>query len=162
MAKKPKKLGRPNLYTSRIEPYLDLIAKLRAEGKDDKYIYTLLKVSERTFYTHKSIIDEFSQSYENGNDIVLKKIENSLYELALGKAVKRTSITRTSAEGAISYEEKIEYLPPDKIAAFFVLTNRRGDDWKHKQEVVNPSVDETLEAIKELSDKLDETEWNHT
>lgn len=158
MAKAKKKVGRPNLYKTRIEPYLDLIARLKAEGKDDEYIYTLLGISERTFYTHKSIIDEFSQSYRNGDDVLLKEIENSLYELALGKAVKRTSITRTSAEGMISYEEKIERLPPDKVAAFFVLTNRRSDEWKHKQEVINTTPGETIEAIKELTDTINETE----
>lgn len=158
MAKKPKKNGRPDLYATRIEPYLDIIADLREKGKTDDFIAKMLGITKKTFFTHRSKVDEFLQIYKNAEDVLLKEIENSLYELALGKAVKRTSITRTSAEGAISYEEKIERLPPDKIAAFFVLTNRRGDDWKHKQEVINPSVDETLDAIKELSDKLDETE----
>ena len=39
-----KKVGRPNLYKSRIEPYLDLITDLKAQGKDDEYIFKLLNV----------------------------------------------------------------------------------------------------------------------
>lgn len=154
-----KKTGRPNLYATRIAPYLDLIARLRGEGKEDKYIYTLLGVSERTFYTHKSIIEEFSQSYKSGKEVLLDQIENSLYELALGKAVKRTITKRTGAYGELlTQDEKIEYLPPDKIAAFFVLTNQRGEEWKHKQEVMNTAPNETLDAIKELNDTLNESE----
>lgn len=162
MAKAKKKTGRPNSYKTRIEPYLDLIARLRAEGKDDKYIFTLLGVSQRTFYAHKSVIDEFSQLYKDSGEITLKNIVNSLYDLALGKAVKRTITTRTGAYGElISKDEKIEHLPPDKIAAFFVLTNRLSDEWKHKQEVVSISNEETIGAIKELNDTINETEWHY-
>lgn len=163
MAKKPKTNGRPNLYATRIEPYLDIIADLRAKGKTDAFIADMLGVTRKTFFTHKSKVDDFLHVYEKAEDVMLTNIENSLFELALGKAVKRTIITKTDSMGrVINKVERVEQLPPDTTAAFFVLTNRRGDDWKHKQEVVNPSVDETLEAIKELSDKLDETEWNHT
>lgn len=159
MSKKtPKKNGRPNLYDTRIAPYLDLIARLKAEGKDDKYIYTLLNVSQRTFYTHKSVIDEFSQSYKNGTDDLLDEIENSLYDLALGKATKRTTIIRKDADGQVtSQEERVEQLPPDKIAAFFVLTNRRNDEWKHRNESTVKTSDDTINAIKELTDTINES-----
>ncbi len=159
MAKKVKKNGRPNLYATRIEPYLDIIADLRAKGKTDDFIAGMLGVSKRTFFTHRSKVDEFLQIYKNADDILIKEIENSLYDLALGKAVKRTITTKKGAYGEItSQEERLEYLPPDKIAAFFVLTNRKSDEWKHKQEVINTTPGETIEAIKELTDTINETE----
>lgn len=158
-AKKNKPNGRPNLYATRIEPYLDIIADLRAKGKTDEFIADMLGITRKTFFTHRSKVDEFLHAYKNADDIILRDIENSLYELALGKAVKRTVTTRKDGYGQIlTIDEKIEHLPPDKIAAFFVLTNRRGDEWKHKQEVTNTTPDETIEAIKELTDTLNETE----
>lgn len=160
MSKKaPKKNGRPNVYDTRIAPYLDLIAQLKADGKTDEYIYKLLGVSKTAFYAHKSVIDEFTHSYKNGDDALLDEIENSLYDLALGKAKKRTVTIRKDGEGnIIGEDEKIEHLPPDKVAAFFVLTNRRADEWKHKQETVIDTNTDTIDAIKELSDTLNETE----
>lgn len=159
MARKGKKIGRPNSYKNRIEPYLDIIADLRAKGKDDEFIYKLLGVSKSTFYAHKSVIDEFSDLYKAGEDIMLKNVVNSLYDLALGKAVKRTITTRKGADGeVISQDEKIEYLPPDKIAAFFVLTNRMSEDWRHKQEIINDN-DEMIEAVKDLTLTINESKW---
>lgn len=153
-----KKVGRPNLYKSRIEPYLDLITDLKAQGKDDEYIFKLLNVSSRTYYTHKSIIDEFSQSYKKGQDRLLDSLEATLYELALGKATKKTVKTKTGAYGElISTDEVIEYLPPDKIALFFAMTNI-SDKWKHKQEVSTNNNIDTINAIKELSETIDEAE----
>lgn len=160
MSKKtPKKNGRPNLYKTRIEPYLDIIADLRAKGRTDQFIADMLGITRKTFFTHKSKVDEFLHVYQNADEVLLDEIENSLFELALGKATKRTMITRKDADGNItSQEERVEQLPPDKIAAFFVLTNRRNDEWKHRNESTVKTSDDTINAIKELTDVINESE----
>lgn len=159
MSKPKNKGGRPNLYKTRIEPYLDIIADLRSKGRTDEFIADMLGITRKTFFTHRSKVDEFLHAYRNADEVLLQNIENSLYDLALGKAIKRTITRRTGALGElISQDEKIEHLPPDKVAAFFVLTNRKGDEWRNKQEITNTTPDETIEAIRELTDTLNETE----
>lgn len=158
MIKPKNKGGRPNLYKTRIEPFIDVIADLRAKGRTDEFIADLLGISRKTFFTHKSKVDDFLHAYKNADDILLNNIENSLFDLALGKATKRTVTIRKDADGNVtSQEERIEHLPPDKIAAFFVLTNRKADEWKHRQETTVETNTEAISAIQELTDTINES-----
>lgn len=149
--------AKTNLYKKRIEPFLDTIADLKKSGKSDDYISKLLGISRKSFFTHKSKVDEFYTLYNESKNTLINQLETTLYDLALGRAKKRTVTVKKTPSGEYdSEEEKIEYLPPDKISLFFALTNLAGDKWQHKREIMNTNED-AIEAIKELSNTINES-----
>lgn len=141
-----KKMGRPSVYDTRIKPNLQMIAELRMQGKTHDDIIQLLGISKTAYFKHKREIEDFTHLLKNSDAELIAKLENSLYDLALGKA-KETTIT-TNDKG--HEETRVKQLAPNNVALFFALTNLKGEKWKHKQEVVVDDANDDLQSFEEV------------
>lgn len=131
-------IGRPSIYTTHIQPYLDIILILKQEGKNDEYIAKLLKVSTFAFVKYKKQIDEFTMAYTQGQQRMVDKAEATLFDVAMGRVQRRMVKVRKDAKGNItSTEETIESMPPDISAIIFILKGHRRSIYNNKDIIDN-------------------------
>lgn len=148
MSKKKSKGGRPNVYDTRIAPFLDVITLLKEEGKTDYFIAKLLKINQSTLITHRKKIEEYSQAYTQGQQRMVDRVEATLFDVAMGRTQRKVIKVRKNAEGKItSTEETIEMLPPDVSAIIFLLKGHRRALYNEKafeQDVIEIPENETF------------------
>ena len=120
--------GRPNKYTTNIEPFLNEIRVLRVNGIEYHTIAKMLNIAPSTLYKHKDEIEEFSEYLKETDNIIVDKTEKTLYKLAWGE-VKTTKIkTVYNSDGTIrTKEETTDVLAPNVAANIFILTNLAPD-----------------------------------
>lgn len=153
---KGQKSKRKNIYNTRIEPNLELIHSLRSKDFTHEAIIGMLGIASSTYYKYKAEIDAFSETIKKANDDLVEKVEATMYDLAMGK-VKTTKEEYKFIDGEeVLVKRTIDQLSPDKVAQFFILTNRAGDKWKHKQEISN---DFNLEITPSFNEVLKE-QWD--
>ena len=128
--------GRPNVYDTKLKPYLQQIRVLRQAGTEYKVIAKMLNIAESSLYKHKAEIEEFTETIKNGEDELIVSLEKSLYNLALGtyKQVKTKTVYDADKTTVRSYEVSEEYGKPELGSIIFALTNRAPDTWKNKRE----------------------------
>ena len=91
-----------------------------------------LDVGESTFYVWCNKYPEFRESVRLGKDAADDRVERTLYRRAVGYSFDAIKIMQY--EGQVVIEPYVEHVPPDVGAAKLWLTNRRGKDWREKQE----------------------------
>ncbi len=143
--------GRPNKYTTNIEPFIDEIRILRANGIEYDKIAKMLNIAPSTLYKHKAEIGEFSEYVKIGDDELIGQYEKSLHSLALGTyiAVKEKTVYEADRKTVKSYEVTKEYGKPDLGAIVFGSTNIAPDKWKNKQSVTTMPYDEIEEDMED-------------
>lgn len=150
---KVNKGGRPSVYDKRIEPNLRAIIQLRELGFSHEEIYTLLGISKTAYYKHKREIDEFTHSFREADAKLINELEDSLYDLATGKAKKIVEIERLLPNGTREItERRVEMLPPNANSLQFALTNLKGEKWKHKQEHIANFNEEDMKQVSSFTD----------
>lgn len=156
---KKNKGGRPSVYSTRIEPNLKYIAMLREQGVNHDDIAKMINVAPSTYYKHKAEIEKFSELLKDSDAEIVEKVENKLYDLALGRGQVVKRKYRYLDDGTeILFEKTVEDIAPDKVAQFFVLTNLANERWKHKQDVIINDTNDNVESFAEvLKEKLNET-----
>lgn len=153
---KKKKIGRPSVYDTRIKPNLKLIHTLRANGYTHMQIIKLLDISETSYYKHKAEIDEFTESFKKADATLINQLENSLYDLALGRAQKVVEVNKETIDmnGNIRdiKEKRVETLAPHATSIFFALNNLDGSNWKHRNEHTHNFDEENMKEVKSFTD----------
>jgi hypothetical protein len=146
--------GRPNKYITNIEPYLSEISILRSGGIEYEKIAKMIGIAPSTLYKHKLEIEEFSEATKKGTNILVEQLEATLYDLALGRVVKKKTKIIYDAEGKIRGSEvNEETMTPDNVSLFFALTNLAPDRWKHRQQVEEDTDEEQDKDMDELHEK---------
>lgn len=142
--------GRPNKYITNIEPYLNEISILRSTGVEYDKIARMLNIAPSTLYKHKVEIEAFSESTKKGTDVLVDKLEATLYDLALGRIIKTKTKKAYDADGNFRIVEEVEEtLAPDNVSLFFALTNLAPDRWKHRQQetiVPEDAIDKDMDS----------------
>ena len=147
--------GRPNVYDTKIQPYLKQIVAMREADIPYDDIYPLLGIARRTFFNYLPDIEEFMHSLKKDDAWAIKQIKYSLYDKALGRAKKVVEIERPNEHGEmVLVERRIETLPASDVAIFFTLTNLDPENWKHRQTATDDERNDLLvksfkEALKE-------------
>lgn len=116
---------------------------------------------------------DIAEAMENGREIADRRVENALYEKAIGikttvrRAIKVKKIEidsktgrKTSEKEEIEYVDEEIFIPPDVVAQKFWLTNRKPDVWRNKTEndnVIDADENGTvmIESIQEIEDECD-------
>jgi hypothetical protein len=94
------------------------IEVMAREGFTDVQMCRVLHISESTLTGWKKKDPEFFTSLKRWKNVADTVIEKSLFQ---------------RAKGFIGADEK--YYPPETLACIFWLCNRKGKEWKRKQEV---------------------------
>lgn len=100
------------------------------DGLTDKEIATQCGVAPSTFNEWKKKFPELSESLKEGKDVPDRKVENALYNSAIGYYYFEEQVTNTG-----EVVEVRRYSKPNTTAQIFWLKNRKPDGWRDKQEV---------------------------
>lgn len=87
-------------------------------------------VAYSTFKEWKKRFPDLSASLKEGKDVPDRKVENALYNSAIGYYYYEEQVTNTG-----EVVEVRRYSKPNTTAQIFWLKNRKPDDWRDKQEV---------------------------
>lgn len=123
--------GRPSLYDP---DYARQAAKLAELGATDQEIADFFEIDVRTVYRWKHDHEDFCQALKVGKDVADARVERSLYQRAIGYEQDEVKIFMPANAAAPVYAPFRAKVAPDTTAAIFWLKNRRGADWRDKQE----------------------------
>lgn len=145
----------------------DGLVKLEAWARDgltDEQIAHNMGIATGTLYEWKKKYSEINEALKTGKEVVDIKVENALYNKALGYKVdlKKTFKTRhviydSSTGKKIEEHERLEtgfdevYVPPDTTAQIFWLKNRKPDIWRDRKELGVDGKIETNNPFEGLS-----------
>lgn len=126
------KRGRPSSY----EPvFAKQVTKLAELGATDQEIADFFEVDVRTVYRWKHDHTDFCQALKSGKEIADERVERSLYQRAIGYEQEEVKIFMPANAAAPVYAPFRAKVAPDVTAAIFWLKNRRGAEWRDKQEI---------------------------
>lgn len=131
------------------------------DGLNDEQIAGKLGISLSTFYDWQNKFPQFSDAIKEGKAPVDTEVENALLKSALGyyvpvrKPIKLKTKRQLAGKGTIE-EERIEYveeqvyIPPQVVAQFFWLKNRKPAQWREKPVPDVVHVDSPVDEITKL------------
>ena len=100
------------------------------DGLNNQEIAKKMGVCEDTFYRWCNEEPRIKGAVIRGRDTSTMAVENMLYKCAMGFTYTEQQVTK---DGDIVEVER--YYEPSQEAQKFILTNRRKDKWKSKQEI---------------------------
>lgn len=142
-------------YSAKYKPeYVEMARKACAIfGATTMELAELFNVSGRAIKDWMLKYEDFRLACKVGKEIADSKVEDRLYQRALGYDV--TEVKTFCHEGKIITHEITKHYPPDTVACIFWLKNRQPQEWRdvHK-------VEKTVKHVKvgnneELRAKLD-------
>lgn len=122
--------GRPSKYKPEFAGQAEKLCKL---GATDAEMADFFQVTISTLSLWKVKHSEFSDALKLGKEVADRRVEEALYNRALGYSHEETDIR--VVDGAIMETPMIKHYPPDTTAAIFWLKNRRPDEWRDKRDV---------------------------
>jgi len=123
--------GRPTKYNK--EYHSNIIYWMAKTGLTDKQMAGELGITEKTLNNWKNAHEEFLLSLKRGKEEPDSKVEDALYQRALGYSHPEDKIFNQN--GVPLVVPTIKHYPPDPTAIIFWLKNRRPDKWRDKQEI---------------------------
>lgn len=122
--------GRPSKYKEEFDIQAEKLTKL---GATDAELADFFQVTISTLSLWKVKHPTFSDALKLGKEVADKRVEEALYNRALGYSHEDTDIR--VVDGAIMETPMIKHYPPDTTAAIFWLKNRRPDEWRDKRDI---------------------------
>lgn len=123
------KMGRPTKYKPE---YVEIARGMAKLGATLQELADALGVSISSVKLWISQYDDFSAAVRVGREVSDNRVEESLYNRAMGYSHEETDIR--VIDGQIVETKVVKYYPPDATAMIFWLKNRRPGDWKDKRE----------------------------
>lgn len=128
------------------------------EGLTDEQIAYNMGICRDTLIQWKKQYFEIAEALKNGKEVVDLKVENALFERALGgvhEVKKHIKLKETyyDQQGRKCEKEKVEsvidqiYVPGDTTAQIFWLKNRKPASWRDKVEIQDTTALERLDDI---------------
>lgn len=124
--------GRPSDYD---DAFVVQAEKLAALGATDIEVADFFEVDVRTIYRWKHTHSEFCQALNAGKELADKRVENSLYQKAVGYEQDAVKIFMPGGAEKPVYAPYREKIAPDTTAAIFWLKNRQPGRWREKLEI---------------------------
>ena len=124
------KQGRPTKYKAE---YCEQAHKLTLLGATDKQLADFFKVAESTLNLWKLEHEDFSESLKVGKAEADSRVEESLYQRAIGYNHPEEKVF--NHQGEILTHQTTKHYPPDSTSMIFWLKNRKPDEWRDRQEL---------------------------
>lgn len=136
-----------NIYKTKIQPRLCMIAKYKQGGLNNLEICTLLGISESSFYEYQNKYPEFADVTRRDKEEACAEVEYKYFKNCVGYEYTEEQVT---SKKEIFYDDdgkkikeitkpvKIKakrYRHPDASAAKWYLTNRDPERWKDTAKV---------------------------
>lgn len=139
-------MARPTSYKAEFAEQAEKLCKL---GATDVELADFFKVSDRTIYRWQSQYPEFCQALKAGKEAADERVERSLYHRAVGYSYDAVKLFQF--QGQVVRGPYREHVPPDTTACIFWLKNRRSEEWRDKQDVVQSG---TIEHVHKTAESL--------
>ena len=129
------------------------------DGLTNQELAMKMNIGETTLYRWCNTDERIRAAIIRGRDTMTMDVENMLYKCAMGFKYTEQQVTK---DGDIVEVER--FYQPSAEAQKFILTNRRKDKWKSKQEVAleaQATVQATVSQADSLAEELfggDDTE----
>jgi hypothetical protein len=126
----PGKPGRPSGFD---KLNLDQVRMLALKGWTDREMADFFSVTEQTWNNWKNAHPAFFESLKDWKAEADHKVEQSLYQRAIGMKVREVRLTGGGDDDeAPAAVETVKELPPDTTAMIFWLKNRKRDQWRDR------------------------------
>ncbi len=139
---------------------LTLLKGWARAGLTDEDIAANMKIAPTTLYAWKKKFPKISKALNSHKAIADFRVENALYQKAVGMTVRDTVVimTKDPETGKITKTVKTtkRQIPPDTTAAIFWLKNRKPKDWRDKQEVELSGEIGSGEALRKARERLEQ------
>lgn len=124
------------------------------DGLSNEEIAKKMGIGETTLYRWCNTDERIRSAIMRGRDTMTMDVENMLYKCAMGFKYTEQQVTK---DGDIVEVER--FYEPSAEAQKFILTNRRKDKWKSKQEValeaqVQAEAKVEVSKMDQLADEL--------
>ena len=135
---------------------LDLIRGWRMQGDSVDLIAQKMEIDVRTFRAWRTKYPEFNDVVQTGKEVTIKRVEQSLYNRALGYNYEE--ITQELIEGEMRTTKIVtKHVPADIKAMLNFLYNRDPQHWRAIQEPLEAtqyveSVKNILVAMKQVAE----------
>lgn len=138
------KRGRPSKYRAEFAKQAKKLCEL---GATDYDLAEFFGVDTTTIWRWRSEHKAFCDALTVGKGEPDDRVERSLYQRAVGYSFNSTKFH--AVNGEVTQTPCVEHVPPDPAAAKMWLTNRRGDEWRSKQELSISTLthEEALEQL---------------
>ena len=116
------------------------LLKIRGWARDgliNSEIAERIGIAEGTLYSWKNKYKEIDEALKDGQDIVDRQVEESLFKKAMGYEYEETKqIIEKDVMGKDRKRvEKVKkYYPPDSTAIIFWLKNRKPGEWRDRRD----------------------------
>lgn len=137
------KVGRPTLYQP---DFVQKAAQASFNGATLYEIAELLGVCRQTLNHWRAIYPEFATALRVTSDKATDRVEASLHERAVGYSHPDVHIS--NFQGDVTVTPIVKHYPPDYASASLWLRNKRGHEWREKQEVEHSANADLLEVMK--------------
>jgi len=120
----------------------------RDKGLNKKQLAKAIGITEETFYIWIKKYPTFSESIKKGQELSIENVENAMYRSAMGYFIEEGKQhiepnTKNKDEDNEANKQKVKikkimqykkWIPASNVAQFFILTNKRPAEWKHRNE----------------------------
>jgi transposase-like protein len=143
--------GPRNQYFAKgIDKKLPIVEGWARDGATIDQIAINIGVNRKTIYDYMKRYPEFKEAIEKGREITDRRVENALYNNAMGQEVweETQELRPIVIKGEIQYNEdgtikaemvtverKKKFIPGSSTAQIFWLKNRKPNEWRDKQEI---------------------------
>ena len=149
------KIGRKNVYDTKIKPRLDEISEWSKNGVTERSMAKTLGIAYSTFNKYKAEKTELAEILKEGREEAVEVIENALYKKATGFDYVEEKTIESDGE-IIRTERTKKTALPDTTAAIYLLKH-----WgKNKGYTNDPITIELKKRELELKERIaEENNW---
>ena len=138
--------GRPTKYSKGLVVAAGFMAR---QGLINPQIAAELGISGDTLWRWRKKYPEFDQAIKKGKQTPDDKVVDSLFQRATGYSHAEDKIFQFEGHPVVVPTTK--HYPPDTTACIFWLKNRRPEEWRDKQEVLNTFDDAAIKLAEAIS-----------
>ena len=145
--------GRPDKYTTHVQPYLQDIERMALTMSEEQIAKTL-GIGYSTFRRYKEQHEQLRAALKNGRQDLVYQLRSTLIKKAMGFEYEEISETYESEE-LTKREVKKKYAVPDVAALNLLLKNYDAENWAN-----DPQILAIRKKDLELAErKIEANEW---
>ena len=138
----------------------ELVKWMARDGLTDQEIADELNISRTTLKKWRKLYPDFDQALLEGKDIADARVEEKLYQRAIGFDYEESEVQVDVNTGkATRIKRTTKYVAPDVTACIFWLKNRRPKKWRDVSKIEAEITDDrTREAGRQIAENAEARE----
>lgn len=150
-------------YTKWLQPdKLRQITDWALAGMTNERVAAMMGISRQTLSEWCNRFEEIRVALDRGKEVADYKIENSLFDRAMGCHVTEAEVVE-HPNGSTTKRTRQRYIPGDVTAMIFWLKNRKPEDWRDKKDVdLSRGNDQVMQFIMSMREETDDLDTSRT